>query len=822
MAQTFEHQFLQLRRSVLEKRFSKMNDKQREAVFQTEGPVLILAGAGSGKTTVVVNRIANMVEYGNAYHSDYVPSWVGEEDLAFLQAYLDDELDDGDITRERLTRIIADRPVKPWNILAITFTNKAAGELKERLEAMLGEQALDIQASTFHSACMRILRREIQNLGYDRSFTVYDTDDSVRIIKDALKELNVQEKTMAPKGILASISAAKDQMMTAQDLLREAGGDYRQEIVAKVYEFYQKRLKAANALDFDDIIVLTVKLFQQFPDILEKYRNRFRYIMVDEYQDTNNSQFLLVSLLSAGHNNICVVGDDDQSIYKFRGATIENILNFENQYRNTKVIRLEQNYRCTQTILEAANAVIGHNTQRKGKTLWTQNQKGGQVKVYRALSEQDEARFIADTILENVAKGQHFSDHAILYRMNAQSNTIENALIRSGIAYKIIGGLRFYERKEIKDIIAYLSVINNHSDAIRLKRIINEPKRGIGDATVDKAQEIADMLGMPLFEVLERADEFQPLAKKCKPLMEFAQMLKELGQIAENGSLEELFDELIERTGYMIHLRAMGDEGINRIENVNELKTNIIKYVEEMEKLPQPSIAPDHPDEEPEIMMPSLAGFLEEVTLYTDLDGYDEDADHVIMMTMHSAKGLEFDNVFFCGAEEGIFPGIQAIYNPDQIEEERRLAYVCITRAKKKLYITNAAQRMIFGQTVRNRVSRFVTEIPAGCCDVEDKTIRKASAAELKKAQPKKTRAVNDIGVGGLGAAKKTIAYSSDAPTGAACTLKAGDRVSHKTFGEGNILKITPMGGDCLLEVQFDQIGVKKIMYKFAHLTKLS
>jgi DNA helicase-2/ATP-dependent DNA helicase PcrA len=822
MAQTFENQFIQLRRSVLEKRFSKMNDKQREAVFQTEGPVLILAGAGSGKTTVVVNRIANMVEYGNAYHSDYVPSWVGEEDLAFLQAYLDDELDDGDITRERLTRIIADRPVKPWNILAITFTNKAAGELKERLEAMLGEQALDIQASTFHSACMRILRREIQNLGYDRSFTVYDTDDSVRIIKDALKELNIQEKTMAPKGILASISAAKDQMMTAQDMLREAGGDYRQEIVAKVYEFYQKRLKAANALDFDDIIILTVKLFQQFPDILEKYRNRFRYIMVDEYQDTNNSQFLLVSLLSAGHNNICVVGDDDQSIYKFRGATIENILNFENQYRNTKVIRLEQNYRCTQTILEAANAVIEHNTQRKGKTLWTQNQKGGQVKVYRALSEQDEARFIADTILENVAKGQRFSDHAILYRMNAQSNTIENALIRSGIAYKIIGGLRFYERKEIKDIIAYLSVINNHSDAIRLKRIINEPKRGIGDATVDKAQEIADMLGLPLFEVLERAEEFQPLAKKCKPLMEFAQMMNELGQIAENGSLEELFDELLERTGYLIHLQAMGEEGINRIENVNELKTNIIKYVEEMEKLPQPSIDPDHPDEEPEIMMPSLAGFLEEVTLYTDLDGYEEDADRVIMMTMHSAKGLEFDNVFFCGAEEGIFPGIQAIYNPDQIEEERRLAYVCITRAKKKLYITNAAQRMIFGQTVRNRVSRFVTEIPSGCCDVEDKTIRKASAAELKKAQPKKTRAVNDIGVGGLGAAKKTIAYSSDAPTGAACTLKAGDRVSHKTFGEGNILKITPMGGDCLLEVKFDQIGVKKIMYKFAHLTKLS
>ena len=821
MSQNFEQTYLQLRRAVLEKHFSRMNDKQREAVFQTEGPVLILAGAGSGKTTVVVNRIANMVQFGNAYHSDYVPAWVGEEDLAFLQDWLDNKLDDGDITRERLTRIVADRPVRPWNILAITFTNKAAGELKERLEAMLGEQALDIQASTFHSACMRILRREITALGYERSFTVYDTDDSVRIIKEALKELAIQEKVMAPKGILASISAAKDQLLSPEDVLREANGDYRQEVVGKVYSYYQKRLKAANALDFDDIIIFTVKIFQQYPDVLEKYRNRFRYIMVDEYQDTNNSQFLLVSLLAGGHQNICVVGDDDQSIYKFRGATIENILNFENQYRDTKVIRLEQNYRCTQTILDAANAVIENNTQRKGKTLWTQNPKGTPVKVYRALNEQDEARFIADTILDNVAKGQKFADHAILYRMNAQSNTIENAMIRSGIAYRIIGGQRFYDRKEIKDIIAYMSVIDNHSDSVRLRRIINEPKRGIGDATVDKAQEIADMLGLPLFEVLAHADEYQPLAKRSHQLMEFAQMIERLGEIADGGNLEELFDELLEETGYMIYLQSLGEEGVTRIENVGELKTNILKYIEETEKIPQPSIDPDNPDEQPEIVLPTLSGFLEEVTLYTDLDNYDENADRVIMMTMHSAKGLEFNNVFFCGAEEGIFPGVQAIYNPDQIEEERRLAYVCITRAKKQLYITNAAQRMIFGQTVRNRVSRFVTEIPASCCDVEDKTVRKASAAELKRANTvKKTHADNAIGVGGL--RQKTTSYSSDAPTGAACTLKAGDRVSHKTFGEGSIVKVTPMGGDCLLEVLFDTVGTKKIMYKFAKLTKLS
>ena len=824
MAQTTQQRFLQLRRAILEQRFSRMNDKQRQAVFQTEGPVLILAGAGSGKTTVVVNRIANMVEFGNAYHSQYVPPFVTDEDLDFLQDWLDGKPDDGDINRARLSRLIADRPVKPWNILAITFTNKAAGELKERLERMLGEQALDIQASTFHSACMRILRREIGALGYERSFTVYDTDDSVRIIKEALRELGIQEKVMAPKGILASISAAKDRMLTPQDVQRDAGDDYREEVVGKVYDYYQKRLKAANALDFDDIIILTVKIFQQYPDVLEKYRNRFRYIMVDEYQDTNNSQFLLVSLLAGGHHNICVVGDDDQSIYKFRGATIENILNFENQYPNTSVIRLEQNYRCTQTILDAANAVIENNTQRKGKTLWTKNDKGAQVKVYRGLSEQDEARFIAETILNNVAQGQKFADHAILYRMNAQSNMIENALIRSGIAYKIIGGQRFYERKEIKDIIAYLSVINNHADAVRLKRIINEPKRGIGDATLEKAEEIAAMLGLPLFDVLKNAADYQPLAKKSKALVEFADMIDSLSDLAENGSLEELFDELLEQTGYMIYLQAMGDEGINRIENVHELKSNILKYVEEAQKVPELSIDPDHPDEQPEIVLPTLAGFLEEVTLYTDIDGYDEDADRVIMMTMHSAKGLEFDNVFFCGAEEGIFPGMQAIHNPEQIEEERRLAYVCITRAKKQLYITNAAQRMIFGQTVRNRVSRFVTEIPAGCCDVEDKTIRKASQAELKKAAAvKKTRAANDIGVGGVAAARKTISYSSEAPSGAATiTLKAGDRVKHNTFGEGTLVKMTPMGGDCLLEIAFDTVGTKKIMYKFAKLTKLS
>ena len=795
----FEARYLALRREILEKEFSRMNPMQRQAVFQTEGPVLILAGAGSGKTTVVVNRIANMIRFGNAYHSEYIPTFVTEEDLDFLQAYLEDREED----KERVSRLLADRPVKPWNVLAITFTNKAAGELKERLEAILGEDALDIQASTFHSACVRILRREIRALGYESNFTIYDTDDSLRIIKEALKALQVNEKNLTPRSVLSGISAAKDQFIDPKSMLQQAQGDFRQEIIAKVYDHYQKRLKESNALDFDDIIVLTVRLFQENPEILEKYQNRYRYIMVDEYQDTNNSQFLLVSLLSQRYKNICVVGDDDQSIYKFRGATIENILNFEHQYQNAKVIRLEQNYRCTQNILDAANEVIANNTQRKGKTLWTKNGQGEPIVVHRCRDEMGEARYIAEMILENVKNGAKFSDHAILYRMNAQSNAIENALIRSGISYKVVGGMRFYDRKEIKDVLSYLSVINNHNDSIRLQRIINEPKRGIGDSTVEKALEIADTIGQSLFDVLDHAEEFAPLARKAATIREFTGMINELGDFLEEHTLAELFDELMERSGYLRSLKAQGDEGLTRLENVSEFKSNLIKFAEE---------SPES----------GLSGFLEEVTLYTDIDGYDENADNVVMMTMHSAKGLEFPYVFFCGAEEGIFPGMQAIYNPEQIEEERRLAYVCITRAKQRLYITNAAQRMIFGQTVRNRPSRFVKEIPENLCRIEDTTITQKKVIDPSQTGPAlaraRNRANNDIGVGGVNTAK--TAAKAAAPA-ASCDLRPGDRVKHGVFGEGMIAKVTPMGGDQLLEVIFDTVGTKKIMFKFAKLQKL-
>jgi len=798
----FNERYLALRTDIMEKEFSRMNPMQRQAVFQTEGPVLILAGAGSGKTTVVVNRIANMIRFGNAYYSEYVPAHVDEEDLDFLQDYLDGKTDD----KERVSSLLAVRPVKPWNVLAITFTNKAAGELKERLEAILGEDALDIQASTFHSACVRILRREIKALGYESNFTIYDTDDSLRIIKEALKALQVNEKNMTPRSVLSSISAAKDQFIDPKTMLRDAQGDFRQEIIAKAYDHYQKRLKESNALDFDDIIVLTVRLFQENPDILEKYQNRFRYIMVDEYQDTNNSQFLLVSLLSQQFKNICVVGDDDQSIYKFRGATIENILNFEKQYDNAKVIRLEQNYRCTQNILDAANEVIANNTQRKGKTLWTKNGQGEPIIVHRSRDEMGEAKYIAETILENVKNGAKFSDHAILYRMNAQSNMIENAFIRSGITYKVVGGMRFYDRKEIKDVLSYLSVINNHNDSIRLRRIINEPKRGIGDSTIEKAGEIADSEGISLFDVLDHAEEYAAISRKAAVIKEFTSMINELGDFMEEHSLDELFDELMERSGYMRYLRTLGDEGLTRMENVNEFKSNLIKYGEE---------SPEN----------GLSGFLEEVTLYTDIDGYDENADNVVLMTMHSAKGLEFPYVFFCGAEEGIFPGMQAIYNPEQIEEERRLAYVCITRAKQRLYITNAAQRMIFGQTVRNRPSRFVKEIPESLCKIEDTTITQKRVVDPSQTGPAlakaRNRANNDIGVGGTSSTTRNVAEHIMAPSVSSCDLRPGDRVKHGTFGEGMIAKITPMGGDNLLEIIFDSVGTKKIMFKFAKLTKL-
>ncbi len=784
--------YIQLKKRILEKEFSRMNDKQRVAVFSNQGPLLILAGAGSGKTTVIVNRIAFLIKYGNAYHSTAVPASVDEETIRFLTAYL--EKGEGD--PEAVRSLLAARPPRPWNVLAITFTNKAAGELKSRLEAVLGEAALEIWAGTFHSVCVRILRREIEALGYDKSFTIYDTDDSVRVLKDCLKDLNLNDKQFPPKQMLGAVSRLKDEMTDPVQAKALAGGDYRQQKIADVYALYAKKLKAANALDFDDIICCTVRLFEQFPEVLAAWQNRFAYVMVDEYQDTNHAQYRLVSLLSAAHKRICVVGDDDQSIYRFRGATIENILSFEHQFERAEVIRLEQNYRSTQTILNAANAVIEHNTQRKGKQLWTSNGKGEQVLVYRASDEMDEAAFIADTIEENVREGRKYADHAILYRMNAQSAQIERHFTKAAIPYRIIGGLRFYERKEVKDMIAYLSVINNPADSVRLKRIINEPKRGIGEATVAAAEEIAATLGDTLFDVLSEPESYATLTRKAQPLKEFSTLIRGFIDTAAETTLDVLLESVMEDTGYMNMLKAQGDEGLTRIENLNELKSNVLKYALENEEA-------------------TLSGFLEEVSLLTDIDNYDADADAAVMMTMHSAKGLEFPFVFVVGMEEGIFPGIQSMYDPSEAEEERRLAYVAITRAKERLFITNASSRMLFGQTMRNRPSRFLIEIPPEYKNETGLSVRVSRQPTPAYTPPARTAQTSGLAsAAGISSAQKPAQ-----PSGT--SYAAGERVSHKIFGNGMILSATPMGNDTLLEIAFDTKGTKKIMANFTKLDKL-
>ncbi len=778
MTENQRQEFLSLKEQILDRSLGNLNEMQRLAARTLTGPVLILAGAGSGKTTVLIRRIANLLRFGLACEKDRVPD-LSEEELDILRRCAAD----GSCAETAAGILAVDRP-RPWNVLAITFTNKAAGELRARLQDLLGETGRDVNAATFHSACVRILRSEITALGYQSSFTIYDTDDSIRVLKECLADLRLDEKSFSPKAMMGIISSAKDKLWSPQDLETRMGDNYLYQTAAKVYKKYQDKLRAASAVDFDDIILLTVKLFQKFPDVLEKYRRRYRYIMVDEYQDTNHAQYLLVSLLAGGHQNLCVVGDDDQSIYKFRGATIENILSFEEQFPSARVIRLEENYRCTTRILDAANGVIANNLQRKGKTLWTQNPQGEKITLYRGGDEQREAAFIADTIQKAVKEtGRKYGDHAILYRMNAQSNSIEQAFIRWGIPYRVVGGVRFFERKEIKDVLAYLSVINNPDDTLRLRRIINEPKRGIGEATVSTALEIGETLGIPLYEVLSTAGEYAPLGKKAEALERFAAMIEGLRERAGEEPLEELLDALLEESGYTRALELKNDfESRGRLENVEELKTTVLKYTQETQD-------------------PSLSGFLEEIALYTDLDSYDPEDDAVVMMTLHSAKGLEFPVVFIAGAEEGIFPGMNAMMNPGEMEEERRLAYVGITRARERLYLTTAAQRMIFGRTAYNRPSRFAGEIPKDLLEVEDETVRHYTASAPRPQ-----------------AAPKRPLTQRTAP--AAFDLKVGEQVKHRVFGIGTILSITPMGGDHMVEVAFEKAGTKRIMAAFAKLER--
>ena len=670
-----------------------MNDRQREAVFSVNGPLLVLAGAGSGKTTVLVNRIANLIRYGNAYQADGDPELTGGE-LEAVSRFLKEGTPLPAEVRARL----AVEPCPPWRILAITFTNKAAEEMKNRLTAMLGEEGGEVWASTFHSCCARMLRRDAERLGFSRHFTIYDADDSKRVVRNCQKTLGIDEKKLPCKAVLSEISHAKDGLIAPEEYLRDAGDDERAAQIGRIYKLYQDTLKNSDAMDFDDLITRTIGLFQSNPDVLDYYRNRFRYVLVDEYQDTSHAQYMLIRLLAQGRGNLCVVGDDDQSIYRFRGATIENILSFEKTFPKAKVIRLEQNYRSTKTILDAANAVIANNEHRKGKTLWTENPVGEKIRARTAASEQDEADYIAERILEGVAAGRRFSDFAVLYRMNTQSNAIEKIFAKSGIKYRIIGGQRFFDRREIRDMTAYLNVISNPDDEVRLLRILNRPKRSIGDKTIAQATEIASQLGESLFSVISHADEFEPLRRAAAKLLAFAGMMRGLMELSsdEKTTLSELYRELLRKTGYLEALLASGEvDAQDRADNVRELASNIANYEKE------------NGDEA------SLSGFLEEVSLLTDIDNYDSSSDSTVLMTMHSAKGLEFPVVFLPGFEEGIFPGMQVLYNPSEIEEERRLAYVAITRAKEELYILNSDYRMLFGSSLHNLPSRFLREIPA-------------------------------------------------------------------------------------------------------------
>ena len=785
-------EFLELRRRIIAKDFAKMNDKQQEAIFCVNGPLLLLAGAGSGKTTVLVNRIANLIKYGNAYNSESTSFEPTQNDVELMRACLEDpSIDPFDVAG----LLSVDAP-RPWEILAITFTNKAANELKTRLARLLGSAADEIWASTFHSACARILRRNGEAVGYSNHFTIYDTDDSKRVMKETQRILNINDKILSHKTILREISRAKDMLIGPEEYIENAGADVRLKTIGEAYKCYQKLLKTADAMDFDDIIFNTVELLRNNADIREYFQSRFKYILVDEYQDTNHAQYVLTSILADRYRNICVVGDDDQSIYKFRGATIENILSFEERYPDAKVIRLEQNYRSTQTILDAANSVIANNTQRKGKNLWTANGTGKKIVFNTSYDEREEARFIADTVIKDVSQGKKMSDHAVLYRMNAQSNSIENAFIRAAVPYRIIGGLRFYERKEIKDALAYLTVINNPSDSVRLRRIINEPRRGIGDTTMNHAAEIAAGLGMSVFEVIASAEDYPSLSRSAGKLGEFCSLIYELTEQSENLSLDELLELTLNKTGYYNYLRLDRDTCEDRIENLNELKANLIRYQEESDD-------------------PTLNGFLEEIALMTDIDNYNADTDAVVIMTLHSAKGLEFPVVFIVGMEEGIFPGYQSTYNPDELEEERRLAYVGITRAKNELYLTNARTRLMFGSTMHNQPSRFASEIPE---DLLERTGVTSYSSFIHR------ESVFDDDFEAEHSVKKPqrgFSALSASKTAPGTVYKVGDTVSHKAFGTGVVLSAKPVGNDSLLEIAFEDAGTKKIMANFAKMTKL-
>ena len=886
MATDLTQEFCALRDTYIEKQFGRLNEMQRRAVFTTDGPLLILAGAGSGKTTVLVNRIANLIRFGSAHGSKQTPRPATEEDVKALRSAIMTSTD----APFWLDGMLKQNAVRSWNVMAITFTNKAAGELKERLRRMLGgEEGDEVFASTFHSACVRILRRWAEEIGYPRSFTIYDTDDAQRVMKNVYKELNVDDKFLPVKAAINQMSRWKDQLVSPEQAVGTAR-DTKGSLTARIYAAYEKKLKEAGAFDFDDLIYQTVQLLAEHPDVQEYYQNKYRYLLVDEYQDTSVAQFRLVSLLTGPERNICVVGDDDQSIYRFRGATIENILNFEKLYPGTKTIRLEQNYRSTSNILNAANCVIQHNTERKGKTLWTDNGEGDKVQVYTAENEQDEASHIADVIGQHLKEGGHLADHAILYRMNAQSAPIESYFTRAGIPHKIVGGQRFNDRKEVKDIHSYMSIVANPRDDVRLRRIINEPARKIGNTTVEVIADLAAQEGVSMLDIIGRADQYAKLSRAVMPLLKFWRIYQSLQESLETRTLDEFAADVIELTGYKAMLEADAAKGhedaADRIQNLGQLVNNVKNYCDQ------------HGEEA------TLEGYLEDIALISDIDSYNESADQVVLMTIHSAKGLEFPYVFLIGMEEGVFPSEMSKYSEADLEEERRLAYVGITRAKKELYISNSVSRMLYGRTQRNEPSRFLREIepeyieetrsPAleqrarmgGWGDRYSDTVpggasgysgpsgygrsgyggygsgysnanrggylnRDYNAGESRGFGA--AYAGRGSASGGYGSSRGTgygagygSGYSS-AKTNASMAgnsakhisftgtpaapkpvsagpkhYEPGDIVEHKVFGRGKVVSVKAAAGDQIVEINFEKVGIKKTMANFAPLTKIT
>lgn len=737
--------------------YDTLNEQQKEAVFHTEGPLLILAGAGSGKTRVLTHRIAYLIQ---------------------------------------------EKGINPWSILAITFTNKAAGEMRERVDSLIGFDAGSIWVSTFHSTCVRILRRYIDRLGYDHNFTIYDADDQKTLMKDVCKQLQIDTKIHKERSLMSAISSAKDELITPEEYELNAAGDYNKQRIAQVYKEYEKQLRANNALDFDDLLVKTVQLFQTQPDVLDYYQNRFRYIMVDEYQDTNTVQFKLISILASRSQNLCVVGDDDQSIYKFRGANIKNILNFEQQFADARVIKLEQNYRSTSNILNAANAVIRHNSGRKDKTLWTENGEGEKIQFRQFDTAYDEAEYIIGDIKERVNNGKAtYNDHAILYRTNAQSRMFEEKCVVSNIPYKIVGGVNFYARKEIKDLLAYLKTIDNGQDDLAVRRIINVPKRGIGLTTINRVQENALQREVAFYEALTTADLIPGIGRSASKLESFVALIEHFKEEAGRLSLTELLQDVIDTTGYVEELKAEGSvESETRIENIDELISKVAAYEESMTEEPA-----------------TLSGFLEEVALVADIDSLDENSDYVVLMTLHSAKGLEFPYVYLAGMEDGMFPSYMTIMadDPLEIEEERRLCYVGITRAKQELTMTSARRRMIHGETQYNKMSRFLKEIPMDLLStgklIEDEDDRPKENSYFQAKQTFKAKAYAPVKP-----IQQFAVKGADGPG-----YDVGDRVRHVKFGDGLVTGITAGGRDYEVTVQFDSVGVKKMFAAFAKLQKI-